>query len=309
MAHSEHTFNQSRCQVGHVVPHAGQILRIRKIVVESLHPFQPFGVILLPDVGCHKELLVPVPVDPGKAGQPGGVPVIIVHLETVLFADLIQFLDALLVFFQASRIDVDNGVDGLLSGEDKSHHRELQLTDQGFLKSRLHSVRLHQGISEICNIGVLHALPIEGIKADPGAGLRVVIPQSVPDGVIDRYRAGLRFQPVFLELLDVVPGCHAGISYGRYHPAVFFIRLHGQGYDIFRLKNRIEVSNHIPDLVPAVRFLDFLFRLQIMSVYDLDVRRYFIVPVQSTVRALCFCLRRPAPVFGHLRDGGSRDDR
>ena len=61
----EHTLDEAVSKRREVVPDIGQLLGVRKIVLDILRPFFPFLPGLFTQVGPHQELLVAVPDDTG----------------------------------------------------------------------------------------------------------------------------------------------------------------------------------------------------------------------------------------------------
>ncbi len=191
----KHPADQGICQFWHIVPHIGQVFRVGQIIVDGLEPFFPFLPALLPDVGIHQKLLVVTSPAPGYPGQSGGVPVLLVNLESVFLADLVQEFHPLPIFHHIFGIDPHQSMEALTAAVNQSGYRQLEDPDGLILFFQGEGIRFHQGILEIRHIVVFDPFAIQGIDPDPDTGIMVIISQGIGDIPV-----------AFLQGLDDFPG-------------------------------------------------------------------------------------------------------
>lgn len=105
----------------------------------------------------------------------------IVDVQPVLLADVVQVIDTLPVFVIAGRIHLDDGVQTLASAVDHDGDRQLQLAHDGILLLDGHGVGFDECISKLRDVLVFDAFTIQRIESYPSTGSRVIITEDRPD--------------------------------------------------------------------------------------------------------------------------------
>ena len=90
MPFPQHALDQRIRQIGKVIPGICHAFRLRQVVIYTLDPFMPFIPVPFPDICIHQKLFIPGPQYPGHTGQAGRVPVLLVDLQTIFLAYLIE---------------------------------------------------------------------------------------------------------------------------------------------------------------------------------------------------------------------------
>ena len=176
--------NQRRSEIGQIIEGVGQALGIGKIVVDALDPLLPLCPALFADVGIYQILLLAAADHTGHAGQSGRVLVLLVDLEPVLLADVIEILHALAVFFGIGSLDLDDCVDTLAAAVDQRRDRELQLSDDRILRAQIGAVGFYQRVAVIGDVVVLDAFTVQRIEANPRTCIGVIVAEYSADIVI-----------------------------------------------------------------------------------------------------------------------------
>ena len=143
MALAEHPLDQARGQLRHLLPHIPKAFRVRQVVIDAFDPFLPLFPAPFSDVGIYQKLFLAPAHDTRHPGQAGRVTVLLVDLQSVPSADVIQVIHTPAVFPIIRRIDPYNGMEALPAGMDQAGHRKLQFPDQGVLLADLHAVRFY----------------------------------------------------------------------------------------------------------------------------------------------------------------------
>ena len=289
----EHSLDEARRERRHLVPYVGELLGVRQIVVDALDPLFPCVPIRLSDVPVHEKLLMSAAYHAGHTGEPGGVFVLRVDLQPVLLADLIEVIHTLPVLFVAVRVDAYDGVDTLSAGVYETRHRQLQLADDRVLAGEILRVALHERVAVGGHVVVLHALPVERVKADPRARLGVIVAE---------YRADVAV--VAFQLADERSGGAVISALARQIPSVLLPDLRHIADVIVLMKERLEIVDDLPRRVPAVRLVEFLrFHPAALHHDELVAVGDLTVPVKRVILA---GIRAPAVVLCHLHDRGDR---
>ena len=180
MALPQHTLDQAGGQSREVIPVVLQPLKLRQIVVGTLYPFLPGFPGFLSNIGIHQKLLVPPPGNAGHSGQPGGVLVLGIQGKAVLFENLIEVVNPAAVLGVVRGINPHNSVEALPAAVYQAGNRQLQLPQKGVLLGNGHIVGFHQRVSKLGDVLILHALAVQGVEANPGPSLRLVVSQGGP---------------------------------------------------------------------------------------------------------------------------------
>ena len=187
-------------------------------------------------------------------------------------------------------------MDALAAGVDQGGNRKLQLTNQSVLLLQLHVVRLHQGEAEVGDVGILDAVAVQGIKADPRAHGGIIVAQD-----------GADIAAAALQRLDQISGGPVPAAPGRHILAVVLEALGDVAHVVGGIEEGFQVPDQILNRVPILRLLQ-LAAFHPARVPDDDASfpaSDFGIPVQLLALA---GPGLPAPVLGHLhyRSAGDR---
>ena len=232
-----------------------------------------------------------VPHHARHTGQPGRVPVLLVNLQPVLFADFIQIIHALPVFLVAPGIHPHDGVQALFPGEHQAGHRKLHFPDNRVLLFQVRGVRFYQGVTVFGHVLIFASIPVQRVEADPRTGCRIVISQysaDVPAAVVQLFNK-LPRSPVPAPLLRK-PSCSLFIGF---LPACRYI-----SHVLPCFKQGFQIFDELGGRIPFLRFPDLLPFDPVLVHNDAAFIRNGIVPVQFPAAGL----RLPSLVLRQLDD-------
>ncbi len=208
---------------------------------------------------------MPIPDCTGESGQSGWVPILLIDLQTVFFADSIQIIDPCAVLLIGPCIHLNNGMDAFSCGVNHAGHGKLQLPDDSFLLSNVCIVRLHQCIAESRNVLILDALAIQWIEADPRADARIIVSKHGAEVILAALQSfnELSGRPIIISL------CRDTLA--------FFVL---EGFsdisnEIIRGEQSVDVSDEVLSRVPHIigRLVDVLGFQPRLIHYDMIFRR------------------------------------
>ena len=130
-----------------MIPHIGERLRIRQIVVDAFDPLPPLFPVLLTDVGTEKELLMSLAHHAGHARKAGRILVLLVRLQAVLAADIIEEFHALAVLLIVRCVNMYDGMQALSAAVNQGGDRKLKLTQDSILLAEFCLIGFDQGIA------------------------------------------------------------------------------------------------------------------------------------------------------------------
>ena len=231
--------------------------------------------------------------DPRHPGEAAGVLVLLVRLQAVFLADLIEEFHSLAVLLIVWRVDVHDGVERFAAGVDQGGDGQLQLPQDGVLLPQLRLVRFHQGEAQIRHVVVSHALAVQGIEADPGAGLGIWIPQHRAQVAAAAFELGLELARRPVE----VP------SRGK-QASVLVPDLGHIAHVLIIVEEHVQVGQQLLSRVPGLRLPDLhLLHPALLHHHLLVSGADGVAPVQLVPGGS----RAPAPLLCHLHQGPRRD--
>ena len=110
MSLQQNTVDQRRRFGRRIAQQRGQILQVRQIVVDGVHPVLPLRPAALADVGGNQPLPLALAHDAGHPAEPGRIPILAIDVQTVALTNLIEVIHPLPVLVIVGRLDADNGM-------------------------------------------------------------------------------------------------------------------------------------------------------------------------------------------------------
>ena len=173
MSLPQNALDERRGQFRQVV---GQVvLYVRQVVVGALDPVTPFRPAALAHIHRQQALLYALPGHPGHSGQPGRVPVLLVHRKAVLLADGIEVVHSTAVFPVIRRVHLHNGVEAFPAAMYQAGDGQLQRFQSSILLLYGHLIRLHQCVVVGGDILVPDAVAVQWVEPDPRPCIRVPV--------------------------------------------------------------------------------------------------------------------------------------
>ena len=99
-------------------------------------------------------------------------------METILFADVKQIVDAFAILAVVYSVYSDYRVQGFATGVDEHGDWQLELPENGVLLLDRHAVRFNERVSVVGDVFVLYAVAVEGVESYPCATLGVIVAEN-----------------------------------------------------------------------------------------------------------------------------------